>query len=105
MTETHREAEPEPETESETRAQITGLIAEGVGDPAMLVLLRAVQEMLLKMDAFEMKLNALDEDINSRRQWELDMKNLHMLDLMERRAWEVMTGRSGRTTREGSGTR
>jgi hypothetical protein len=54
------EPEPEPEAESETRAQITGLIAAGVGDPAVLVMLRGMQEILLKLDEFELKLDEVE---------------------------------------------
>lgn len=41
------------EPESKTRTQITELIAVGVADPATLVLLRTVQEILFKLDALE----------------------------------------------------
>src|SRR5262245_54373500 len=92
MTEPEMEREMEPEAESETRAHSTGLIAEGIGDPAVLVLLRAVQEKLLKQDDLEAKLDELKEEINSRRKWEVHLNNLNMLNLMERRAWELMTG-------------
>jgi hypothetical protein len=87
MTEPEMEPEMEPEAESETRAQITGLIAAGVGDPAVLVMLRGMQEVLLKLDDLEAEVDDLKERVKHFDRM-LYVNDLVVADLMKRRMGE-----------------
>lgn len=69
--------------ENETRTQISELIAAGVADPATLVLLRAMQEILLKLDAIEAKVSQFETVLDWNDQNIMQSMDYRMVDLLK----------------------
>ena len=74
-------SEPESKPESETKAAISSMIAAGEADKATLVLLRAMQEILLELDAIKATVSRFESMLDRNAHAILNSLDLRMMDL------------------------
>jgi hypothetical protein len=84
-----------PESESETKAAITELIKAGVADPATLVLLRAIQEVLREVDEIKALVNRVNTVV-SRFETVLEWNDQAVLNSFDYRMMDLLAKRRRR---------